>query len=155
MDGLLYSKAQLLIVSGIFVGVRIDIDEGEEEVGLAVGRGKDGDYFEGGYQEEEPYQEVLMLHEGEYPGFSTGYVYLVGVGQSEAAHEVEEVEAAVEGVEYGPVDVLEAAPVPGKVVIGVGEGVHDELDGHTGDHENAEHGGSFFHGVVVLEDEPF
>ena len=155
MDGLLYSKAQLLIVGGIFVGVGIDVDEGEEKVGLAVGRGEDGDDFEGGYQEEEPYQEVLVLHEGEYPGLSAGYVYLVGIGQSETAHEVEEVETAVEGVEDGPVYVLEAAPVPGEVVIGVGEGVHDELDGHAGYHENAEHGGPFLHGVVVLEDEPF
>ena len=79
----------------------------------------------------------------------------MGVGQSEAAHEVEQVETAVEGVEDGPVYILEAAPIPGEVVVGVGEGVHDELYGHTGDHEDAQNGGSFLHGVVVLEDEPF
>ena len=77
------------------------------------------------------------------------------VGESEAAHEVEEVEAAIEGVEDSPVDVLKTAPVPGEVVVGVGEGVHDELDCHAGDHEDAEDGGPFLHGVVVLEDEPF
>lgn len=78
----------------------------------------------------------------------------MGVDEAQAAHDVKDVEAAVEGIVEGAVGVLEGAPVSGEVVVGEGEGVDDELHGDAGDHHDAEDGRAFFHRVVVFEDEP-
>jgi len=95
-----------------------------------------------------------VLEELEDVGLGPGDIDLVGVDEAQAAHEVDHVEAAVEDVEEGAVDELEVAPVAGEVVVGVGEGVDDELHADADYHHYAQHGRLLLHRVVVLEDEP-
>lgn len=78
----------------------------------------------------------------------------MGIGQSQCAHDVEEVEAALESVEDSPIGILEITPVSGEVVVAVGEGVHDELDRDAGNHHYTQDRRAFFHGIIVFEDEP-
>ena len=148
-------EADLLGVAGAVVYVGVDVDIGEEEVLFTVGVGYDGDDLEYCHCQEKADQGILVFHEFEYPGIPARIIDLVSVGQPKTADKVEQIQTAVEGVECCSVYVLEIAPVPCEVVVGVGQRVHDQLNSHTRDHQDAEDGGALFHGVVVFEDEPF
>ena len=49
------------------------------------------------------------------------------VDEAEAAHDIKDIETAVEGIVEGAVGVLEGSPISGEVVVGEGEGIDDEL----------------------------
>ena len=95
-----------------------------------------------------------MFHEVEYPSLTTRYVYLVSIGQSQTANQVQQVQTTVKCVKDCSVDILEISPIPSEVVVGVSERVHYELNCDTHDHHDAQDWRSLLHGVVVFEDEP-
>jgi xylose isomerase len=53
-------------------------------------------------------------------GLTPGGIDFMGVDQSQAAQQVDKIEASVKGIESCTIDILEIPPIPGEVVVGVG-----------------------------------
>ena len=154
MYGLLDAEPQFLAVAGIVEGVGVDIDIGHKIVLIRVIGDENGDDLGHDHCEQKQHQIILILEELKDPRLAARGIDLMRVHQPETPEQVDEVDAAVEGVEHGAVGVLEVSPVSGEVVVGVGERVDDEVDGDYDDGEDAQHWRSLLHRVVVLEDEP-
>jgi hypothetical protein len=120
VNGLLDAEPQLLAAVGIAEGEEVDVDEGEEQVFLAIVGGEDGDDLDHHHHEYKQHQVVLVLKELEDDGFASRSIDLVRVDQPQTAKQIDKVEGAVEGVEGRPIDILEIAPIPGEVVVGIG-----------------------------------
>ena len=81
-----------------------------------------------------------MFEKLEDDGLAPRSVNLMSIHQSQTAQQVDEVQTPIKCVEGGPVDILEVSPVSGEVIVGVGEGVDDELHSDHYYHHNTQHG---------------
>lgn len=69
-----------------------------------------------------------MLEKVEDFSLRSRNIHFVSIDQSKAAHQVNHVETTIKGVEDSSVNIFVIAPVSSKVVVGIGQGVHYQLD---------------------------